>query len=328
MALDSRGGNAVGTFVYLVPHLDGGAATSVDLTPLIGADAICQGLLCLPSGCTISAAERDGGTAWLFALDGGVRVDVAVQPCSIVNDGLSFFGAPPDAGPHVLQRLSPSGALVGPAFSLGLQAGQPDVVAVDSDGQGNTLFATSGLVGVDRWQTRAVLVRTTGLGTACTQPSDCDLGVCVDGVCCDSACGGGLPTDCQACSVAMGASIDGTCATLGAGEVCRPSVAACDPEEVCDGTARVCPPDVSSCVAMPDAGSNDGGSSTDGGDTSDGGLAARSLRVGCGCGSTGDAWLAAVLATVCLARRRARRGLNVGRAGVGGTHGSLFSSGS
>lgn len=58
----------------------------------------------------------------------------------------------------------------------------------------------------------------------------CGSGFCVDGVCCDSACGGGLATDCQACNLtgslgSCGAVSDGTsCAggACGSGE-CIPS---------------------------------------------------------------------------------------------------------
>ena len=49
------------------------------------------------------------------------------------------------------------------------------------------------------------------LGGPCSQPSDCATGACVDGVCCNSACGGGNPNDCMGCSVAAGAAMDGLC---------------------------------------------------------------------------------------------------------------------
>jgi hypothetical protein len=51
--------------------------------------------------------------------------------------------------------------------------------------------------------------RTQGEG--CNTASECVSGLCVDGVCCDTACGGGSTTDCQACSKAAGAAMDGTC---------------------------------------------------------------------------------------------------------------------
>jgi hypothetical protein len=64
---------------------------------------------------------------------------------------------------------------------------------------------------------------------------------CVDGVCCSTACGGGDPNDCQACSVAAGAPSDGTCALLGPSRVCRPPVNACDEPTTCTAMDAACP---------------------------------------------------------------------------------------
>jgi hypothetical protein len=80
-------------------------------------------------------------------------------------------------------------------------------------------------------------------GTACTQDAQCQSGFCVDGVCCDSRCGGGSANDCQACSVAVGGAVDGTCGAVRARVVCRPSAVACDVAEVCNGTRLSCPAD-------------------------------------------------------------------------------------
>jgi hypothetical protein len=46
-------------------------------------------------------------------------------------------------------------------------------------------------------------------GNACTSATDCLSGFCVDGVCCNNACGGGSTTDCQACSTAKGGTQTG-----------------------------------------------------------------------------------------------------------------------
>ncbi|HEY0095355.1 MAG TPA: hypothetical protein VGB96_13580, partial [Archangium sp.] len=82
-------------------------------------------------------------------------------------------------------------------------------------------------------------------GTACTQDAACQSGFCVDGVCCESACGGGAGNDCQACGVAAGGSVDGVCGAVraDAAVVCRPSAVACDVAEVCDGAGTTCPAD-------------------------------------------------------------------------------------
>ncbi len=91
----------------------------------------------------------------------------------------------------------------------------------------------------------SVYVYTLALsnGDACTLDADCTSGSCVDGVCCNTTCGGGDPNDCQACSVAAGAAVDGTCGPRTAGIVCRAAAGACDVAETCDGTSLACPTD-------------------------------------------------------------------------------------
>ncbi|HEX3482876.1 MAG TPA: hypothetical protein VHT91_48035 [Kofleriaceae bacterium] len=80
-------------------------------------------------------------------------------------------------------------------------------------------------------------------GAACTTGATCASGFCTDGVCCNTACGGGTPGDCQACSVAAGAAADGTCGPRAAGTVCRAAGGACDVAETCTGTSTACPAD-------------------------------------------------------------------------------------
>jgi hypothetical protein len=80
-----------------------------------------------------------------------------------------------------------------------------------------------GLVG-EAW---AYLVHR-GVGHACATGQDCDNGLCVDGVCCETECGDGIEDDCQACSVAMGSAVNGKCSALSgvscAGGVCDQGV--------------------------------------------------------------------------------------------------------
>ncbi|HEX8699228.1 MAG TPA: PA14 domain-containing protein [Myxococcaceae bacterium] len=78
-------------------------------------------------------------------------------------------------------------------------------------------------------------------GSVCSSSAECQSGFCVDGVCCNSACGGGASGDCQACSRFAGALTDGTCGTVQAGFICRPSRGFCDVAEVCDGANQACP---------------------------------------------------------------------------------------
>lgn len=48
-------------------------------------------------------------------------------------------------------------------------------------------------------------------GNICTEAKQCASGHCVDGVCCDKACEN---SDCQACAMARGAALNGTCTAI------------------------------------------------------------------------------------------------------------------
>ena len=91
---------------------------------------------------------------------------------------------------------------------------------------------------------RVKVYRYAGVqGETCKDAAGCVSGFCVDGVCCDAACGGGDVADCQACSVAAGGKVDGTCAPVSASRVCRAARGECDVEEHCDGQGAACPVD-------------------------------------------------------------------------------------
>ena len=81
-------------------------------------------------------------------------------------------------------------------------------------------------------------------GVACMMDEQCPSGFCVDGVCCDTACGGNDLADCQACSVTNGAANNGTCTVLAVDTVCRAGASECDVPEACDGAAVACPEDL------------------------------------------------------------------------------------
>jgi hypothetical protein len=72
------------------------------------------------------------------------------------------------------------------------------------------------------------------IGQACTDRTDCRSGFCVDGVCCNEACGGTNTNDCQACSRGAGAAQDGTCAARN-GLACNDGNR-CTRTDVCMGT--------------------------------------------------------------------------------------------
>jgi alpha-tubulin suppressor-like RCC1 family protein len=71
---------------------------------------------------------------------------------------------------------------------------------------------------------------------SCSGPGDCATGFCVDGVCCDDACGGGDPTDCLACSTAAGGTADGSCTALPAATPCADDGNVCT-QDLCDSAA-------------------------------------------------------------------------------------------
>ncbi|MFO0580011.1 MAG: MYXO-CTERM sorting domain-containing protein [Polyangia bacterium] len=82
-------------------------------------------------------------------------------------------------------------------------------------------------------------------GATCALADECESGFCVDGVCCNSACGGGVDSDCQACSDAKkeSAGTAGICGAAKRTQVCRTATGACDKAETCDGTNLACPAD-------------------------------------------------------------------------------------
>jgi hypothetical protein len=92
---------------------------------------------------------------------------------------------------------------------------------------------------------------TQNLGLPCADAFGCETALCVDGVCCDAACGESDPNDCQACSAAAGAPADGHCAVLSADVVCRPPAHDCDAPELCPGDASGCPSDQLAADATP-----------------------------------------------------------------------------
>jgi MYXO-CTERM domain-containing protein len=82
-------------------------------------------------------------------------------------------------------------------------------------------------------------------GGPCQGANQCGTGFCVDGVCCLSACGGGVANDCQACSVITGSKDDGTCSLL-TGTSCDDGDA-CTQKDTCQ--AGVCTGSPVACVA-------------------------------------------------------------------------------
>lgn len=153
-------------------------------------------------------AGNPQGAAYVFVRDG---VTWAQQP----QDVVAFDGQPGD-------NFGRSVALSGDTAVVG--ASLDDIGVTD---QGSAY----------------VFVLRKANGDPCAAGPECASGICVEGVCCDTACGGGDAGDCQACSVAGGAAVNGFCAPIAAGTLCRVSAGDCDAAESCNGVSAACPAD-------------------------------------------------------------------------------------
>lgn len=80
-------------------------------------------------------------------------------------------------------------------------------------------------------------------GKTCMADAECENAHCIDGVCCNTACGNGSTTDCMACSSGAGAAMNGVCGVVEVGRTCRQAAGDCDLPDSCDGTSTVCPAD-------------------------------------------------------------------------------------
>jgi hypothetical protein len=117
-----------------------------------------------------------------------------------------------------------------------------------SNGKAVGISGDTVLIGGPDSEKAFVYVLRAGLGDPCTAAATCASNYCVDGVCCNNACGAGSTSDCQACSVTSGGTMDGTCGALNVATAptvtCRPSAGGCDVADVCAPTSTSCPADV------------------------------------------------------------------------------------
>jgi hypothetical protein len=86
---------------------------------------------------------------------------------------------------------------------------------------------------------RTELFDLNPIGTPCTGKGLCASQLCVDNVCCNTACAGA----CDSCNLSGTA---GTCTFNPSTTVCNASLGLCDPAENCTGTSATCPADVKS----------------------------------------------------------------------------------
>jgi hypothetical protein len=139
-------------------------------------------------------------------------------------------------------RLDPAANLVNPIPVIIADEGNVALTnGLMSDGQGTVIalysnYDSTPAVSMTRVYARSIV--WPNVGQNCSAASDCpSFGFCVDGVCCNTACGNGDTGDCQACSKAAGALDEGLCGPIVGGTVCRAAVGACDKPEQCDGVS-------------------------------------------------------------------------------------------
>lgn len=143
-------------------------------------------------------------------------------------------------------RIDGTGARVEPWDVMVSSGAYVQSPRLSSNGAGQFFILYQNLPFDDRlrpWYAESARFFGGPAGTPCVSGDTCDSGLCIDGVCCNTFCGGGDLTDCQACSVRAGAAIDGVCGPVSMGTVCREGRSACDPAEVCDGRSLACPSD-------------------------------------------------------------------------------------
>jgi hypothetical protein len=200
-----------------------------------------------PAGLAINTSVNAQSTPTSIGMANGQWVVVWTDERNIATTRTDIWGVQVDA----------QGA---PASATG------DLISADADNEGDPALQPDpnsttriGLV-YQRYRADldAVRVQRRGItyvggpqGASCTSDAQCTTtGFCVDGFCCDTACGGTFNNnDCQACSVTRGAVTNGTCAVVADNRVCRkyadPAFPFCDVREKCDGSAgAACPPDL------------------------------------------------------------------------------------
>jgi hypothetical protein len=235
--------------------------------------------------------ESDGA---LLDAAGGFALTSSARQFRLEFDGTDYVllsrSIQPSGRDLYFQRIRTDGSLIDyPVSTGGIDVPTPTVtqsVGLGSSGVGQLMVTYDRYVPDDAYRVERSFGRLIDLrSNACTQTGECAVGMfCVDGVCCDSQCGGGDPTDCQACSVLAGAAQDGHCGPVAQGRACG-SQNACLMPSSCDGTSVACPPQQSqpngtacpggSCLGgvctgsidagMPDAQPPDGSSSGSGG---------------------------------------------------------------
>jgi hypothetical protein len=135
----------------------------------------------------------------------GQRIAVAWRGAAVPRVpalGVDLYGAELGGDGSILSR-----------FFISSEPGDEGAPTLASAGAGSALVAYRRFRAAAPFSAGRVAARLLG-PDACADSADCPTGFCVDGVCCDTECGGGEPLDCQACSITAGAPGNGVCALL------------------------------------------------------------------------------------------------------------------
>jgi hypothetical protein len=209
------------------------------------------------------------GAAYVFTRSGTTWTQEAELTASDAATGNNFGGgvALDSTAMYALvgafRRASDVGAAYvfqrsGTTWTQGAELTATDGVAGDQFGRAVALDGTAArvLMGapIRAANTGAAYVFTivaaSANGAACTSGASCLSGICVDGVCCNTACGGGYSatgTNCSSCLASNTGGTDGVCAALSASVAatvtCRAASGPCDTAELCTSSGTSCPAD-------------------------------------------------------------------------------------
>jgi MYXO-CTERM domain-containing protein len=273
---DHAGGiNAGGAYVFV----RSGAAWSQQ-AKLVASDAAAQdffGRSVSVSGDTAVVGSQyddhsnhtDAGSGYVFVRSGAswVQQQKLIAPTPLSGDyfgwsvavagDLAIFGSPSrdlaagtNAGAaYVFERV---GTTWTPLTVIASDGAAEDQFSYSVALSGTTAIvgaSTDDVAGASDAGSAYPFVLKRGDGDPCASAVECASNFCADGVCCNTACGGSNPSDCQACSTAAGAATNGTCGAS-TGNTCNDGNA-CFTTDVCQagtcvGTTAV------TCSALDD----------------------------------------------------------------------------
>jgi hypothetical protein len=157
--------------------------------------------------CVWLAVAATGGTTGCSSDDSGY-LGPPIDPIGNAPDAPRTMQGRADAAPaDAAPADAPADAPVAPA-----DVADGGAVVVDAEMDGGAMDSTS-----------APDALLAGLGTVCTMGGQCATGFCVDGICCNEACG----ETCRSCLAGRTGGADGTCAMVKDGLECRGSTDSC-----------------------------------------------------------------------------------------------------